>query len=215
MFAYSTRFGFSVPAGQTTLSDGAHDNTLALSEEGDYWRVRGACSEARIENDTLVSLWSVWPDVHVRTWLFFDGLWQVRVHRLESGRALRSAEAGHALPRPDVEPAEEQKSWRIGPGFAAAIRSENAGGVFDPTGMRHGEIVVASANTNLLHPRTVLPTLHGAHGPGMHWLVTLLPISHESDGADGWPHPAAELMPDAAGLHVRLPSGSERSFACA
>ena len=212
-FAYSTRFGFSVPAGQTTLADGAHDNTLALSEEGHYWRVRGACSEARIERDTLLSVWSVWPDVHLRTWLFFEGLWQVRVHRLQNERPLLSAEAGHALPRLEMEPDEERKSWRAGRGFAAAIGPYNVGGIVDPTGTRHGEVIQPSANTNLLHPRTVLPTLHGEHSPGVHWLVSLLPISHCPGRSDGWLRPAVELTLEAEALHLRLPGGGGRRFA--
>ncbi len=36
---------------------------------------------------------------------------------------------------------------------------------------RHGEIVRAEPNTNLLYPRTLIPTLIGAHEPGEHWLA--------------------------------------------
>ena len=212
-FAYSTRFGFSVPAGQTTLKDGAHDNALALSEEGQYWRVRHACREARVADDTLISEWYAWPDVRVRTWLFFDGAWQVRVHRLETARVLLSAEAGHALPRHEVEAAEEHKGWHTGPGFAAAVGADAMCGLFDGAGTRRGEVILTAANTNLLHPRTVLPTLHGEHAPGVHWLVTLLPVSHRLDQPDSRVRPVVEIVPDADGLRVRLPGGGERRFA--
>ena len=211
-FAYSTCFGFSVPAGQTTLEDGAHDNALAMSEEGRYWRVRGECCESRLEDEMLISTWTAWPDVRVRTWLFFDGAWQVRIHRLETGRALLSAEAGHALPRWEVEAAEEAKSWRTGAGFAAVIGLEAAGGVFDPARHRRGEIILPAANTNLLHPRTVLPTLRGEHPPGIDWLVTLLPISHAADDAVAWLQPTASVIPEADGVRVLLPSGTVRRF---
>ena len=39
-FVYSTKFGFSVPKAGITYEEGAFDNTLALSRDGEYFRTK-------------------------------------------------------------------------------------------------------------------------------------------------------------------------------
>lgn len=198
---------FSVPVSPVTLEDGAYDNMLAFSDDGHHWRVREKCDEARLEDDMLISTWSLWPDVHLQTWLFFDAGWQVRIHRLESGRRLLSAEAGHAVPRTNMEPGMEQRCWQCAAGRAAVIFPENAAGLVDPRGLRMGGIVVASPNTNLLHPRTVLPTLRGEHPAGAEWLVTFLPITCDPAIFPRLPDPAVEIRIGPDLITLNLPSG--------
>jgi hypothetical protein len=206
-FAYSTRFGFSVPVGTVTLEDGAYDNMLALSDDGHHWRVREKCSEARLQDDMLVSMWAPWEDVTVRTWLLFDANWQVRIHRLETARTLQSAEAGHAVPRPDAAPLLEEKYGQVGQGRAAAIFHDNAAGLVDPLAARTGSMVVPTPNSNLLHPRTVLPTLRGTHAPGVHWLVTFLPLTWQPALFLHLLEPETDILSTAEALTMRLPSG--------
>jgi hypothetical protein len=212
-FAYGTKFGFSVPVGSVTLEDGAFDNMLALSDDGHHWRVREKCLEAGVEDGMLVSAWAPWPDVQVRTWLFFDADWQVRVHRIDSGRTLETAEAGHALPRPNVAPVLEKDGSQVGPGRAAVIFSEHAAGLVDPRGLRFGAIIVAAPNSNLLHPRTLLPTLRGSHAPGVHWLATFLPLSFQPAAFLKGLEPDVELMVESNRLALRLPSNRKVTFA--
>lgn len=206
-FAYGTRFGFSVPVGMTTLEDGAFDNMLALSDDGHHWRVREKCTAARMKDDVLVSAWSPWPDVHIRTWLMFDADWQVRIHFLDSGRALFSSEAGHAVPRPALTSGEEQGCLRVGAGSASAIFAEAAAGLMDPGGRRAGTIVIPTPNSNLLHPRTVLPTLRGNHAVGAHWLITFLPITCNPARYVRLPEPEASPHIKSHRMTLKLPSG--------
>jgi hypothetical protein len=211
-FAYGTRFGFSVPTGSVTLEDGAFDNMLALSDDGHHWRVREKCVEAKVDEEMLVSAWSPWPDVQVRTWLLFDADWQVRVHRLDAGRPLQSAEAGHAVPRPNVAPLLEKDATETGPGRAAVIFPDNAAGLIDARAMRAGEIVVAAPNSNLLHPRTLLPTLRGRHAPGVHWLVTFLPLTYQPAAFLQSLEPDVDVTVDSDRLVLRLPSKRKLAF---
>ena len=206
-FAYSTRFAFSVPLGSTTLEDGAFDNTLALSEEGHYWRVREKCTTARLEEDVLFSAWTLWDDVHFRTWLLFDGGWQVRVHRLDTARRLLSAEAGHAVPWSAPAGFPEKERLQIHEGGASILLPENAAAIFDVGGGRTGEIIYPTPNSNLLHPRTVLPMLRGTHAPGIHWLVSLLPITHHPKTFAPLPAPSARLGHQEHLTVLHLPSG--------
>lgn len=169
--AYSTRFGVSVPAGPYGLVQAAFDNTLALSDDGLHWRARLQPLEARVTAAGVFSRWQPWPDVEVETWLLPRLPWHLRVHRIRSGRRLRSAEGGWALDRTGDDPGQPRGLEHTGPGFALARYPAGWSGLRDIGGSRRGEVVRTSPNTNLLAPRAALPTLHGEHDPGEHWLV--------------------------------------------
>ncbi len=206
-FAYSTRFGFSVPVGAVSLEDGAFDNMLALSDDAHHWRVREKCREACLKDGILVSAWSPWADVNVNTWLLFDANWQVRVHRIDTARALHTAEAGHAVPVPDALLLHEQIQGQLGRGLAAVIFPGNAAGLIDPLASRIGSMVRPAPNSNLLHPRTILPTLRADYAPGVHWLVTLLPLTCNPAVFLHLLEPAVEAVTSDDGALVNLPSG--------
>jgi hypothetical protein len=170
--AYSTSFGLSVPVGQRGLVQGAYDSALALSDDAIHYRTREQPLECLVQPTQLYSRWQPWPDVVVETWLVPRLPWFVRVHHICSGRTLWSAEGGWALERTGDDPAHPQGATETGPGFALARYLGGWSGVCDLRGERHGEAVRCSPNSNLLHPRTVLPTLLGEHAPGTYWLVS-------------------------------------------
>jgi hypothetical protein len=169
-FCYSTRFGFSVPRASAGLAEGAFDSTLALSEDAERFRVRGRVSSVSVDEAAVVSRWRPWPDVSVCTWLVPAGPWHVRVHRIRSGRRLFSAEGGFALGATDPGEAPDAP----GDGRDGAAAAELGAGVSlirDLAGGRVGRIVRAADGTNLLEPRTVIPTLVGEHPKGEFWLA--------------------------------------------
>ena len=211
-FAYSTRFGFSVPSGSPGLEQGAFDNTLALSEDGTHWR---PCEEPRYadaDDGLLHTRWTPWPDVEVETWLLAVAPWHIRVHRLTTHRRLRSAEGAFAVNR-DIPP----HRTATGPGHARldspagaclieaiqvpADRPEEGSRT---TGVpRSGRLVRAFPGTNVLVPRTLIPTLTGTHEPGEHWLACAILGTAELPPATDWPEP-----PTWAAFSARLPPGS-------
>jgi len=186
-FAYSTLFGFSVPAGEGglerpgerdrnrtgewPLAQAAADSMLAVSDDGARYRVRQEPLEARIEPEGLRALWRPWPDVEVETWLVAAverpaaGAWHLRLHRLRTGRRLWSAEGGFAL---GSAGAVQQQAE---PGLAFARSSQGASGLRDLLSQRAGRVVAMAPRTNLMTPRAVLPSLLGEHAPGEHWLA--------------------------------------------
>jgi hypothetical protein len=170
-FCYSTRFGFSVPSAGSGLAEGAHDSVLALSEEGEYFRVRGRVTDLEVGELALRSTWQPWPDVEVQTWLVPAGLWHVRVHRIRSARGLESAEGGFALDCTGDDRVPDEKSWQCQGGTARAEYPAGVSLICDLAGGRRGLVVRAAPNTNMLHPRTVIPTLAGSHVPGESWLA--------------------------------------------
>ena len=229
-FAYSSAFGYSVPVGNLTLEELGADNALALSDDdGETWKCRRETREARFEGAGgqvwLRSMWYPWKDVEVETWLVppqdASPNWHLRVHRVRSKRALRSAEGGWAIygQREDGRALEPVEGEAFGTAESGAqARAASRAGVVGIAALdaesakREGKALRTDANTNLMVPRAVMPTLMGQHEPtdGRKdvWLLTAVfgvPSKGESQGAtagwqDGWmrrpvvPPEIAELM---------------------
>ncbi|OME00922.1 hypothetical protein BSK54_15845 [Paenibacillus odorifer] len=179
-FVYSTGFGFSVPRSEWGLSQGAFDSMLALSESGDnLYRVRRRNMESRIVDNVLHSVWKPWTNVEVRTWIVAGLPWHIRIHRIETGRPLDAAEGGFALGQ---EAGGEQQ---IGLTTAAVSTAWGISGVKGLIGYEKAELIWPNANTNLLHPRTVLPTLTTFLEPGIHWLASAVYGDPSGDSCGG------------------------------
>lgn len=197
-FVYSTQFGFSVPRAEWGLGQSAADSMLALSEGGDnLYRVRRRNEETSIRDNVLYAVWKPWSDVEVRTWIVAGLPWHIRIHRIDTRRPLDAAESGFALGA-EAELAErtapgwaaatgpqlaerEAREWaaatgpqlaeRTGQGWAAATGPLGASCVRNMLGYQTAELIRANANTNMLFPRTVIPTLRASLQPGVHWLA--------------------------------------------
>ncbi|MDH2429901.1 DUF2264 domain-containing protein [Sphaerisporangium sp. TRM90804] len=181
-FAYSTSFGFSVPSGSYGLEQAALDSTLAFSEDGIHWRPCEVPADAEACDGLLRSRWTPWPEVEVETWLIAYPPWHIRVHRVTTGRALRSAEGGFALNR-DLP----FHRFETGAGHARVESPAGACLIEDLAGEREGSLVQALPGTNVLSPRTVIPTLLATHEPGTHNLTcAVLGMAHPRPAAP-WP----------------------------
>ncbi|WP_059046653.1 DUF2264 domain-containing protein [Paenibacillus rubinfantis] len=175
-FVYSTGFGFSVPRAEWGLSQGAYDSMLALSERGDnLYRVRRQNLDVSIRDNVLYALWKPWSDVEVRTWIVAGLPWHVRIHRIATARPLDAAEGGFAL---GVE--TELTEWPEAGRKAVGLAAEAAVGAASPWGVsgmqsllgyQTAELIRPNANTHILYPRTVLPTLQASLEPGVHVLA--------------------------------------------
>jgi len=210
-FAYSTRFGFSVPAGDVGLAFGAYDSMLALSEEGEYWRARTENVESRIEGNVIYARWRPWVDVEIETWLIPVSPWHVRVHRLKTGRALVSAEGGFATSEMD-EVLAAGRRFETGEGFAKNFAPPNASGICDLAGTRAGEITLTLPNTNLLFAKAAVPMLRGTHAPGEHHLFCAVLESGAGTFEGSWGKPP-KLEREGKGLVIRSGETGEVVFA--
>lgn len=121
----------------------------------------------------LYSSMRPWPDVEVQTWLLppTDEApnWHLRVHRVVTGRELMSAEGGFA-----VRGTRERDGRMLGGSIrdgegtrseekeAVVVSKAGAVGVLElRDGERKGGVCQVDANSNLVEPRTLLPTLYG------------------------------------------------------
>lgn len=175
-FAYSTRFGFSLPAGELGLAHGAYDSVLALSDdEGEpvRFRVREVQEDPETEDATTIrSTWHPWPDVEITTWLSAAAPWHLRTHRIRTGRRLHTAEGGFAVDRDGGFAVREESGGSAlavtAAGDLSGLRELTADGYAGTP--RSGRVLDLLPGTNVLARRTALPTLVGELPPGEHWL---------------------------------------------
>lgn len=162
-FAYSSKYGFSVTRGYESLRCGAFDSVLAVRAEGDsLFHVRERNEVLEFNEQYILSEWSPYADVKIRTYLILCGDYHVRIHKIESGRKLYVADGGFAIKRWEDDKdkyieCDEQKAY--------VQTAEDISVVHNLLGYRGG-ITVLSENTNLHFPRSVMPALDGIVNEG-------------------------------------------------
>lgn len=197
-FAYSTFFGFSVPRSEWGLSQGAFDNMLALSECDNIYRVRRSNEQTSIGNGIIISKWKPWSDVEITTYLIAGLPWHLRIHSIVTERELDAAEGGFALP------IDATLNWIEQKDAVAGIGGTAASGIASIRGFSEAELVGAQSNTNLIHPRTVIPTLRAKLAKGKHVLVSAIygePARKESMDLTEWKQQYKVKVVDSQ-LHV-------------
>ena len=203
-FAYSSAFGYSVPTGSYTLEQWVPESALALSDDGgEIWKMRREVEEAQItEEDGLPVLHSImhpWNDVEVRTWLLppTDEApnWHVRLHRIETGRDLMTAEGGFAIAgtrQKDGRTLTPMSSDSLDEGTetkgdaCVIVSRAGASGIAELLpGTRNGSICNVDANSNLIEPRTLLPMVQTDLKAGsISWFATA--VFAMPSTSEGW-----------------------------
>lgn len=175
-FAYSTRYGFTVPIGASDASEGGLDSTLAIRPVSEAkpplpFRPRGFVPETEVSKESVYSRWSPWPGIHVETWLTPIESGHVRLHRIESDVAFETLEAGFAygIDEPSSAP------------VAATLADLSGGRTYRAVSLGPGSCLTSSLAN--------LPHLVGQHPAGETWLATW--VSH-GVGVD--PIPEVDLM---------------------
>ena len=177
-FAYSTVFGFSVSKTQIHLSGGAFDSMLALSEDEIHWHTRYQAKEYSLSERCVVSKWQPMPGITIKTKIYPAGEWHLRVHRIHTERTLYAAEGGFAIARGP----EDEKLRRTDEQIAAVTAPWGTSAVCAIKGYDSAEILQPDVNTNLMAPRTLLPTLRAKLEPGEHVLIcAVLGSAQETD----------------------------------
>ncbi|MEP7456333.1 DUF2264 domain-containing protein [Phyllobacterium sp. SB3] len=158
-FTYSARYGFSIESDQVRFDEAVFDGMIGLSRDGKHFRVRETNEKAMIADGTIYSRWRPYADVTVHTWLYWDGPYHIRVHRIDTPRPLKTIEGGFAVLR-DYTGNEVIKtdgvhaSIETGTDVSAAVD-------LGSTVNRSGRIHHAPPNTNLVAAKTTLPQLTG------------------------------------------------------
>lgn len=177
--AYSTQFGFSVVKEAGTLNKGAFDSMLAVKRAGhDLWHARSGYESYSLSEEQVTCLWRPVEGVTVETVIRpVDGNWHIRRHIIRAEYALEMAEAAFAVPkdRPGKRPCDRVRSSLLeAEDRAAAWGPFGSTAVFAVKGYDRGIIVNPEANTNMMAPRTVLPTLFTGMDAGSKELICVV-----------------------------------------
>ncbi|WP_370974276.1 DUF2264 domain-containing protein [Enterobacter wuhouensis] len=199
-FAYSSRFGFTIERGRFGLKHAACDSMLLLADGDDYYRGRRACDAVRMDENYIYSRWSPWHDVHIDTWQVPFGEWHLRLHRINSARALQTAEGGFAVMKTEHQIRER----------GCYLAAENGSSLIvdlSPAIARQPDSIVTPPNSSIMFPECAsIPLLKTDLPPGESWLCCAVVAS-------GSPHDAVapQLNITQNQVVIREP-GSERQI---
>lgn len=149
-FAYSSRFGFSVPRSYLNVSQCAPDSMLAI-EINDMIYVRKRCIEYSFDEHRVYAKWSPVEGIVIETELFPTEKGHIRKHKIESKFSCIAYDSGFSYPRTKETNVE---------------RNNNSVKIFDANGYsmimsKDGESIEIdpSPNTNLIFPLTKIPSI--------------------------------------------------------
>lgn len=148
-FVYSTKYGFSVQKSSVLLSEMAPDSMLVFEVNGKYF-MRDNCLRAEIAANGMVSWWSPFEGIEVRTAITFTDFGHVRTHEITSKIECKAYDCGFAVPQ-------------YTPGYGEIV-TDNSAEVSSVRAMCRivggpGLIIAAAPNTNLLYPNTKVPAI--------------------------------------------------------
>ncbi|MHA6672948.1 DUF2264 domain-containing protein [Enterobacter mori] len=176
-FAYSSRFGFTIERGRFGLKHAACDSMLLLADGDDYYRGRRECEAVRVDENYLYSRWSPWHDVHIDTWQVPFGEWHLRLHRINSARALQTAEGGFAVMKTEHQIRER----------GCYLAAENGISVIvdlSPAITRLPDSIVTPPNSSIMFPEcATIPLLKTDIPQGESWLCCAVFASEKQNSA--------------------------------
>jgi len=173
-FAYSSRFGFSVPRSNWQFAAAAPDSTLSFEiEERIYTRVKNMGFE--LLNDKVIIKWSPGLGIEVDTEIIPTKTGHIRKHIVnspieciayDSGFAVDSMYGGNVITYAENGRAIVENTISY-----CSVRSDN--GV--------AEIIDVAPNTNLISPKTVIPVIKYVIKKGKNELFTEIIENNEEN----------------------------------
>lgn len=198
-FAYSSRFGFTIERGRFGLKHAACDSMLLLADGDDYYRGRRECEAVRVDENYIYSRWSPWHDVHIDTWQIPFGEWHLRLHRINSARALQTAEGGFAVIKTEHQIRER----------GCYLAAENGSSVIvdlSPAIARVPGSIVTPPNSSIMFPEcAAIPLLKTDIPQGESWLCCAV-FAGEKQNSAARPH----LTITQNQVEIREPGGERQ-----
>lgn len=168
-FAYSSRFGFSVPRSYCNLNECAPDSMLAF-ELADYIYVRRRCIEYRFSRQEVWARWSPTQGIEVETTLLPIEGGHIRRHIIKSQMQCKAYDCGFAYPFC------QEKTTLQEDGNAIVSDQNGYSKVECRSGNGHGKVILAAPNTNLIFPLTAIPAIEYEIAEGITevetWILT-------------------------------------------
>ncbi len=166
-FAYDSKFGISVSRSQYELCECAPDCMLAFLIDG-YVYVRRICTEHTITDTSVISEWSPYPGIKVRTTVTPDAGGHTRIHEIESAIDCTAVDSGFAIRRDDTEYvglaySDSENVSRVSNKYCEC---EVQGHKIDGEVYVAAKSYIADPNTHLLYPKTMIPAVEYRIGKG-------------------------------------------------
>lgn len=162
-FAYSSRYGFSVPRSYHLLSEVGADSMLVFYAHGMYY-VRRRCEKFQITDTQVYARWSPLEGIVVETWLTPSEHGHVRRHVVESEFSCIAYDCGFSYPN-TIDHTNKKAEW----GMAASWDESGSCSVY---GDGDGVVIDCAPNVNLIYPNTYLPAIRYSIVNGKQELTT-------------------------------------------
>lgn len=151
-FAYSTLFGFSVSRGNNSLSESAPDSSLVFEIDGlIFQRLRDTL--CTVNDESIVLKWSPFMGIEVTTTIIPKEYGHIRKHIVSSQYDCMAYDSGFAVSNMDTDKAiytSEIKKASVVNAHSKCIVQSDCG---------EGMLINAVANTNLMFPKTLIPSI--------------------------------------------------------
>lgn len=149
-FAYSSRFGFSVPRSYYSLEECAPDSMLAFYVHDMYY-VRRKCIEFNVANDRVYSKWSPVEGIMVETTVTPTKDGHKRIHKVTSQYDCVAYDCGFSYPKEGPVKVEEKMN------FSLVSNEDGYSAISSLSG--EGNMINAAPNTNLIFSLTMIPSI--------------------------------------------------------
>ncbi len=175
-FAYDSKFGVSVSRSQYELCECAPDCMLAFLIDG-YIYVRRICEEREITDTSVISVWSPYPGIRVKTTVTPGADGHTRVHEIDSDMDCVAIDSGFAIRRDDTVNVDmhiddsENMSTVSNRFCECSVTGEVVEGQSDKV---TGRSYTADPNTHLLYPKTMIPAVEYRIARGRSVLKTVV-----------------------------------------
>lgn len=160
-FAYDSKFGISISRSQYELCECAPDCMLAFLIGG-YVYVRRICEDHTITESSVISVWSPYPGIRVKTTVTPDENGHVRLHEIDSTIDCTAIDSGFAVRRDDTADVEmkvndDKNTSSVINKYCGCIVTGNI--IEGNTGDVCACSYTADPNTHLLYPKTMIPAV--------------------------------------------------------
>lgn len=151
-FAYSSYFGFNVPRSYYTLEQAVPDNMLAFLKDSLY-HVRRKCDVVKIDEKGIYSKWSPMGGITVETVIEPLEEGHMRKHTIYSEIDCEAVECGFSLPTDQINDVVRETEGKT----ATIYNDKGYSSIKLVVGEGSPTSVLCEGNTNIVHPRVMMP----------------------------------------------------------
>lgn len=150
-FAYSTKFGFNVQYSNVSIDEAAPDNMLAFVLNKNVF-VRNHNEGFTLNDNGFKTSWSAFSDIKVETEVVITPNGHKRIHKIVSPYDLVAYDCGFAVASRDKDECRTEICEN-------SSKAQNNFSSCTVKGSGEGVIINASANTNIMYNKTVIPAI--------------------------------------------------------